>query len=207
MQPQDKVLIIGLDGGTWSVLTPWINNGSLPNLGRLQQAGCWGDLLSTIPPLTAPAWSTFATGKNPGKHGVFHFVSSGFSQAARTVGATPEIVDSRSIKSATLWDILGHHNRKVGLVNIPMTYPPRPVNGFMITSFLTPPNASVFTYPPELSSKLTDYQIDLDRFISHKPFAGDSNDPPNVEPSWEFVQEFRTMMEKRARSPVSMAPW
>ena len=74
MHTQGKVLIVGLDGATWTVLTPWLEDGSLPNLRRLCQAGCWGELLSTIPPLSAPAWSTFATGKNPGKHGVFHFV-------------------------------------------------------------------------------------------------------------------------------------
>ncbi|MBE7472373.1 MAG: hypothetical protein HS114_24855 [Anaerolineales bacterium] len=88
----------------------------------------------------------------------------------------PLIVDNRSIKAATLWDILGHHGRQVGLVNIPMTYPPRPVNGFMIACFLTP-QRTLFTYPHELSRQLTDYQIDLDRFISHKPFARDSEEP------------------------------
>jgi predicted AlkP superfamily phosphohydrolase/phosphomutase len=208
MQVCNKVLVIGLDGATWTVLTPWLEDGSLPNLGKIRQAGCWGELLSTVPPLSAPAWSTFATGKNPGKHSVFHFTGSSNSGTANQ--SKPEIVDSRSIKSSTVWDILGHHQRKVGVINMPMTYPPRPVNGFMVTGLLTPPGASIFTYPPELSSKLTDYQIDLDRFIAHKPFARDSDDPPHIEPSLELMQEFHNMMEKRARAALVLMksePW
>lgn len=208
MQVCNKVLVIGLDGATWTVLTPWLEDGSLPNLEKLRQAGCWGELRSTIPPLSAPAWSTFATGKNPGKHSVFHFTRSNNSGTANP--SKPEIVDSRSIKSSTVWDILGHHQRKVGVINMPMTYPPRPVNGFMVTGLLTPPGASIFTYPPELSSKLTDYQIDLDRFIAHKPFARDTDSPPHIEPSLELMQEFHSMMEKRARAALALMksePW
>lgn len=208
MKKSKRVLIIGLDGATWDVLTPWLDDGSLPHLAQLRQNGCWGELLSTIPPLTAPAWSTFATGKNPGKHGVFHFVQA--DNPGNAANGKPLIVDNRSIKAATLWDILGHHGRQVGLVNIPMTYPPRPVNGFMIACFLTPPNAPFFTYPHELSMQLTDYQIDLDRFISHKPFARDSEEPPNVAPSLELMQEFEHMEEKRARTALGLMktePW
>lgn len=208
MKKLNRVLIIGLDGATWDVLAPWLDDGTLPHLARLRQNGCWGELLSTIPPLTAPAWSTFATGKNPGKHGVFHFVQA--DNPGNAANGKPLIVDNRSIKAATLWDILGHHGRQVGLVNIPMTYPPRPVNGFMITCFLTPPNAPFFTYPHELSRRLSGYQIDLDRFISHKPFARDSEEPPNVAPSLELMQEFADMEEKRARTTLELMktePW
>src|SRR4051794_12898771 len=108
MQSQQKVLIIGLDGATWTVLNPWIEDGSLPNLARLRARGCWGELFSTIPALTAPAWSTFLTGKNPGKHGVFHFVALDDDPDVG-VDDKAEIVDARSIKSPSLWDIVAHH--------------------------------------------------------------------------------------------------
>lgn len=207
MQKSNRVLIIGLDGATWDVLGPWINDGSLPNLARLCQSGRWGVLRSTIPPLTAAAWSTFMTGKGPGKHGVFHFVKL-FDNNAPT-DDKPEIVNARSIKSSTLWDILGHHGRKVGLINVPMTYPPRPVNGFMITGLLTPRSASNFTYPPELSKEIADYVIDLDRFIDTKPFQA-ARDPEAVAPTLFLMQEFRDMLEKRARTSLSLMdskPW
>src|SRR5512147_1646527 len=126
MESQNKVLIIGLDGATWTVLDPYIKMGLLPNIARLRSQGCWGELRSTIPPLTAPAWSSFLTGKNPGKHGVFHFVplDDGAEPDDSVRANKPEIVDARSIQSPTLWDILGHHRRKIGSINVPMSYPP-----------------------------------------------------------------------------------
>lgn len=204
----NRVLIVGLDGATWDVLDPWTSDGSLPHLTGLRQSGSWGVLRSTIPPLTAPAWSTFMTGKGPGKHGVFHFIINPFDKEERLHGG-PEIVNARSIKSSTLWDISGHHGRKVALINVPMTYPPRPVNGFMITGLLTPKNASTFTYPPELSRELTDYVIDLDRFIHKKPFQA-AHDPEAIAPTLALMQEFRDMLEKRARTSLSLMgskPW
>lgn len=210
--PTDKVLIIGLDGATWTVLEPWLEDGTLPHLARLRAEGCWGELRSTIPPLTAPAWSSFLTGKNPGKHGVFHFVPLD-DQPGAAADRPVETVDGRSIQSSTLWDILGHHQRRVGVMNVPMSYPPRPVNGLMITGLLTPPNARNFTYPPELSERLSDYQIDLDRFIDHKPFARDEQGKKRkreVKPDLQLVREFYEMEEKRAltaRALMESEPW
>lgn len=211
MQEDNKVLVIGIDAATWDVLDPWMNDGSLPNLVRLRQTGSWGSLLSTIPPLSAPAWASFMTAKNPGKHGVFHFVNK--QEEASSTESSSELVNGRSIQSSTLWDILGHHDRKVGIVNLPMTYPPRPVNGFLIAGFLTPPGARVFTYPPSLSDELTDYRIDLDQFISRKPFestASSARARATVEPSVELVQEFYELTEQRARTVLSLIaskPW
>ncbi len=207
----NKVLIIGLDGATWTVLRPWIDQGLLPNLAGLMQKGSWGELRSTIPPLTAPAWSSFLTGKNPGKHGVFHFASldgrpADLSQA--------EIVDGRSIQSSTLWDILGHHQRKVGVINVPMSYPPRPVNGFMITGLLTPPSAAQFTHPAELAEQVpASYQIDLDRFIEQKPFATNEQGDKEkrvVKPSLSLMAEFLQMEQERGRLALDLMdsqPW
>lgn len=207
MQKSNRLLIIGLDGATWDVLEPWIADGTLPNLGRLRREGSWGRLKSTVPPLTAPAWSTFMTGKRPANHGVFHFID--LFDEPQGNGARPEIVNSRSIKSPTLWDIAAHHDRKVGVINVPMSYPPRPVNGFMIACFLTPKNAPVFTYPPELSAQLTDYVIDLDRFIETKPYQG-PHDGDAIAPTLQMVKEFREMTDKRAETALQLMasePW
>jgi len=204
----DKVLVIGLDGATWDVLDPWISDGSLPHLAKLRQSGSWGRLRSTIPPITAPAWSTFMTGKRPGKHGMFHFINL-FGEDS-TTDCKRAIVNARDLKSSTLWDIMGHHGRKVVLINVPMTYPPRPVNGCMITGLLTPRCASSFTYPPELSRELTGYVIDLNRFIDTKPFQGRRKDPKITAPTISLVQEFRDMLERRARTSLSLMeskPW
>jgi predicted AlkP superfamily phosphohydrolase/phosphomutase len=194
-------MIIGLDGATWDVLEPWIQDGTLPHLARLRRNGSWGVLQSSIPPITAAAWSTFMTGKRPGKHGVYHFIKLFEENDDRQ--QLPELVNSRSIQSSTLWDVMGHHDRRVVLINIPLTYPARPVNGVMLTGLLTPKNASVFTYPPELSQQITDYQIDLERFIDKKPFVDDFSGE-TISPSLALVDEFYAMEEKRARVTLSM---
>ncbi|HEY0737242.1 MAG TPA: alkaline phosphatase family protein [Herpetosiphonaceae bacterium] len=207
METNNRVLIIGLDGATWDVLDPWIKDGTLPNLGRLRAQGSWGPLHSSVPPITAAAWSTFMTGKRPGKHGVYHFVKL-FDDDAEPSGE-PELVSARSLKSPALWDTLAHHDRRVVLINIPLTFPPRPVNGVMITGLLTPSSAPVFTYPPELSAHLTDYQIDLQRFMDKTPHV-DTFEEKLTAPTLELVQEFRDMEEKRARVSFELMasePW
>src|SRR3990167_7466735 len=68
-----KVLVIGIDGGTFDIINPLINKGSLPNLKRLIENGSSGILQSTIPPVSPAAWSTFITGQNPGSHGIYNF--------------------------------------------------------------------------------------------------------------------------------------
>ena len=96
----------------------------------------------------------------------------------------PELVSARSIKAPAIWDILGHHERQVVLVNIPLTYPPRPVNGGMVTGLLTPRSAPGFTFPAGLSSQITDYKFDLDRFVDKTPFL-DEIDGDIVAPTLE----------------------
>lgn len=212
MTERPKVLVIGLDGATWSVLGPWMDDGTLPNLRAIRDRGVHGELVSTFPPLTPPAWATFLTGKNPAKHGVFHFAQVHDDVTDLSAG-TPDIVDSRDIRSATLWDIVSHHERELVTINVPMSYPPRPVNGVMVTCLLTPADAKVFTYPPELSELLPDYRIDLERFIGDKPFARDEEGAKKkrtVEPSLELLDEFMEMEQSRATVSLELArtePW
>ena len=73
-----KSLILGLDGATWDVIKPLAEEGKLPTLKKLMEEGVWGNLESTIPPVTGPAWVSFATGRNPGKTGVFDFLNRKF---------------------------------------------------------------------------------------------------------------------------------
>lgn len=142
-----RVLVIGIDGGTFDLVRPWAEAGDLPNLARLMREGVHGPLESTLPPVTSPAWPTFATGKNPGKHGVFDFI--------RPTGGQFELVNASSVRAPTLWQILSQAGRTVGVMNVPVTYPPAPVNGFIIAGMLSPMNGA-FTYPPDLLSGYAD---------------------------------------------------
>ncbi|GJM45451.1 MAG: hypothetical protein DHS20C21_22930 [Gemmatimonadota bacterium] len=136
-----RVLVIALDGTTFDLIGPWLADGSLPNLARLRDEGVTGPLQSIVPPVTAPAWCSFMTGKNPGKHGVFEFFM-------RAPGGFEEVpVSSSSRAGRTLWQLLGDSGKKVMVVNVPVTYPPTPVNGHLIGDFLTPMGDREFTWP------------------------------------------------------------
>src|SRR2546423_10891839 len=76
MNKAPKAVIIGLDAATWALIRPWMAEGGMPNLARLMNAGVSGKLESILPPITPPAWTSFMTGKNPGKHGIFNFVEA-----------------------------------------------------------------------------------------------------------------------------------
>jgi len=141
-------LIIGLDGGTFHLLQPWIDEGRLPNLKKIQDEGVSGELASTIPPVTTPAWSSFMTGNNPGKHGVFYFMGRD-----KTTGREVP-VNSRMRSGVTLWKLLSENGRKVLVLNCPTTYPPEEVNGVMISCFLTPGGKKDFIYPRELVEEI-----------------------------------------------------
>ena len=136
-----KLLIIGFDGATFDLIRPWAEQGHLPNLAQLMQKGVHGDLHSTLPPVTSPAWPTFMTGCNPGKHGVFDFI--------QPQGANFSLVNSTRIKQPTIWQRLSGLDWQVGVLNVPVTYPPQPLNGFMVTGILSPKNVTI-SYPDDL---------------------------------------------------------
>lgn len=136
-----KLLILGLDGATFDLIRPWVAEGYLPNLGRLMDDGVSGDLASTLPPVTSPAWPSFMTGMNPGKHGVFDFI--------RPNAGDFTLVNATSIRAPTVWHIMSEAGLHVGAMNVPVTYPPQPVNGFIIGGLLSPTGAD-YAYPPGL---------------------------------------------------------
>ncbi len=150
------ILIVGIDGGTWDILEPAIKGGYMPTLRKLRDEGAWGKLQSTIPAITPAAWSTFQTGCNPGYHGILDF--SWWDRNTKQLN----FVNSRHLRR-TIWSRLSQRGYRVGVINVPMTYPPQPVNGYVVTGILTPSLESEFTYPPELKrellSAIPDYHI------------------------------------------------
>ena len=183
------MFVIGLDGATFDLLLPWMEEGRLPHLAAIWRRGVHGQLRSTIPPVTAPAWASFQTGKNPGKHGLFHF-----TRYQKGTYETP-IVDASSITSRTIWQILSDHGKRVGIINVPLTYPPRPVNGFMISGMLTPEPTKGF-YPPELYHELTSQVGDYQIFVPVR-----TSDYLGVR---DFVKAVTRLAEKRAQAALYM---
>lgn len=143
-----KVLIIGWDGATFDLIEPWVKEGRLPTLARLMKEGAWGRLRSTIPAHSGPAWATFATGLLPGRHGVYYFVGpSRDSQFFRPVSAD-------SIQGRPMWNLMSEQGKRVGVINVPLTYPTRPVNGYMVAGIFAPDAPSAF-WPAELHDEVT----------------------------------------------------
>lgn len=158
-KPRRKALVIGLDGATWKLLDRWIERGAMPNLGRLRAEGASGPLWSVVPPMTATAWTTYQTGKGPGKHGIYDWTEPvPGSYLYRPIDAT-------RIQSRTLFELLSDRGSRVASVNLPLTFPARPVNGIAVGDMLTPSKDTPgFTWPPafkeELDRLVPDYKID-----------------------------------------------
>jgi len=142
-----KVVVVGLDGGTFDLIGPWAEEGKLPNMAWLMKNGTSGCLTSTFPPVTPTAWASFMTGKNPGKHGVMDFYLRQKDSYNRI------IVNASNIDGETLWTILSKAGMRVGVVHVPLTYPPEKVNGFIVSGYALSPSLS--TYPPDLARELS----------------------------------------------------
>ncbi|HEY4256877.1 MAG TPA: alkaline phosphatase family protein [Candidatus Udaeobacter sp.] len=162
MKKVPKAVVIGLDAATWTIIRPWMAEGGMPNLSKLMRAGVSGKLDSILPPITPPAWTSFMTGKNPGKHGIFHFVETEHG------GYAMNYANATSRRSPTVWKLLNNAGYSVGTMNIPFTYPPEPLNGFQISGMDTPSETSPFIHPPELREELVKHlggiQLDI-RFL------------------------------------------
>jgi predicted AlkP superfamily phosphohydrolase/phosphomutase len=183
-----RVLVIGLDGATFRLVEPWVAAGELPEIARLMAAGRHGVLESTLPPLTPPAWTSFMTGKNPGKHGVF-----GFRHPAGAAYESGDVVTTRSIRARTLWEIVGEAGRTVGAINVVPSYPVRPVNGFMVTCMLAPPGETNVVHPPELRALLgDDYQAAV-----KPPQRLMVDDPDYAERALAYIRDLRRLAERR----------
>lgn len=155
-----RVMVIGLDAATLDLVRPWAQEGRLPNLARFLSDGAAGILRSTRPPCSPAAWSTFATGVNPGQHGLL-----GFHQFTPH-DYHPHLMNAARRRGATFWEVAGEHGVRGGVINVPFTYPPRPYNGFLVGCMLTPAVGPAMVSPPSLLADLLaaspHYAIDAD---------------------------------------------
>jgi predicted AlkP superfamily phosphohydrolase/phosphomutase len=157
-----RVLVIGLDCMTPQFLfDQWLDQ--LPTIKRLVESSIHGPLKSCIPPITVPAWACMTTSKNPGQLGVYGFRNRfDRSYDGLTIATSQEIQEDR------IWDTLSQAGKKAIIVGVPQTYPPKPINGYMITSILTPNTGCQYTHPPELREEVErlvgEYIFDVENF-------------------------------------------
>jgi len=151
MKNKTKMLIVALDGATFDIIQPLIEQGKLPNLARLMSEGAWGKCRSTVPPMTFPAWSSFLTGCNPGKHGIYDFTKF------RPNSYEVRFINARHRKRPTFFRILSEAGYRVAMIGVPTTYPPEPLNGVVISGFDSPVTTSMdpsFVYPKSIFFEL-----------------------------------------------------
>jgi len=158
MAARNRVCVIGLDGATFDVIHPMIAAGQLPHLKRLMAEGVAHELTSVIPPITTTAWTSFMTGKNPGKHGICHF------RARPSDIDCLEFTSGAYIGCTTIWETLKDAGVRTIAINVPMTYPLFPVEGIMISGMMTPGENAEFAYPPgiiqEINREVGEYHLD-----------------------------------------------
>ncbi|MEI2689173.1 MAG: alkaline phosphatase family protein [Anaerolineae bacterium] len=145
------VIVFGLDGATWDIARPLLDAGRMPNLARLVAQGASGPLASTVPPISAAAWITFMTGQNPGRHGVYQFRKMDMRQYG---GYRDEFATSQDYVGRSFIELAGQRGRRVAAVGVPMTYPPFPVNGFLVSGFPRPFGPQAQVYPPAKAEAL-----------------------------------------------------
>lgn len=159
----NKILILGLDGATFDLIKPWANEGRLPTFARLLNEGTCAALRSVPNMNTAPAWTTFMTGKNPGKHGVYWFAEEGESSG------TIRFVNAADRKAQSLWSLLSTGGRQLVVINVPLTYPVEQIRGLMMAGFDAPSAASEgFSHPPELIEEVEKH---TGRYLLHAAVA------------------------------------
>ncbi len=151
-----RFLLIGLDGAEPSLVEPWMDEGRLPNLARLRDNGNYCRMASTTPPATFPAWTTCVTGVNPGRHGILDFTEMKCGEYAL------RFVNASHRRAPALWNVLSDAGKRVGVLGVPGTYPPEPVNGFMVSGFDSPVCQGIdqsFVYPTDLYSDVRDWRF------------------------------------------------
>lgn len=143
------MLIIGLDAATPRLVERWVKEGRLPNLARFLEDGAYGEMLSVPNRNSAPAWSTMVTGLNPGKHGIYWFTEDD------PVTYSYKFVNGSFRRGKAFWRILSDEGHKVGIMNVPLTFPAEKVNGVFVAGMDSPSAQDPrFTHPPELREEV-----------------------------------------------------
>jgi predicted AlkP superfamily phosphohydrolase/phosphomutase len=158
-----KVVVIGLDGATFDLLDPWIEQGELPILKTILGRGVHGPLQVEVPCNTVPNWPSFMAGVNPGKHGFFDFFER------QPDSYTLEPAHPGRHHRRRFWDVLADAGYRAGAINVPATFPPTEIeNGVLITGMFTPTEKDAYTYPPALKAEILehvpDYRVNFREF-------------------------------------------
>jgi predicted AlkP superfamily phosphohydrolase/phosphomutase len=136
---------------------------SMPHFSRLIEESYWGKIRSTDPPITVPAWTSMFASVNPGVLGFY-----GFRNLRKGTYDGKWIATADAVGVDRVWDIASRYGKRCCVLGVPQTYPPKPLNGCMVSCFLTPSTEAQYTYPPELKDEVEEmtggYMVDVEEF-------------------------------------------
>jgi predicted AlkP superfamily phosphohydrolase/phosphomutase len=188
-----RVLVIGLDAASPELVFEKFRE-DLPNLTFMAERGLYGRLRSCHPPITIPAWIVMVTSVNPGRLGLY-----GFRHRKGRSYTETTLPSSLSVKEKRIWDYVGEAGGKVCLVAVPPTYPPHPVNGWLISCMMTPDTKRQYTYPMELRSEVESL---VGEYVIDVPFRREERE--------SVLKEIYVMTEKRfkvVKHLLTSKPW
>ena len=181
-----RLFILGLDGSPLPLLQRLMAAGDLPNLARVFETGSSVEMNSSLPDVSAVAWTSVNTGMNPAKHGIYGFVD-------RKPGTnTLEVMTSSHVRVKNIWQLASDAGRRSVAVNVPLSFPPQSINGVVISDFLAP-SLNKAVYPTTLLSTLErmGYRIDTDPWAARQSLDA-------------FVEDFRVTAERRAEAVLHL---
>jgi predicted AlkP superfamily phosphohydrolase/phosphomutase len=186
-----RVVVIGLDGTPYTFIQRMLAEGHMPHLARITADAGYTRMHSVYPTVSSVAWSSYMTGLNPARHGIFGFID-------RVPGSyDTTIPSSRQMTAPTLWEMLSEAGKRVIVINVPVTYPPREVNGILIGGFLSP-RLERAVYPPHMAEQIQalGYRIDTDAWL-----ARESKDKLFADVTDCLVRRERTLLHLMDNEP------
>ena len=157
-----RMLVFGWDCASPELVFDQFKD-DLPTITHLRQNGTWGQLESSIPCITVPAWSSMLSSRDPGVLGIYGFrnrADHSYSQLTKA--------DSTMVKEKRVWDYLSEAGLESSIIGVPQTYPVQSLNGHVVSDFLTPGTGSAFTYPAiykqDVLKIAPDYRFDVQDF-------------------------------------------
>ena len=183
-----RVVVIGWQGATFDLLDPWVREGRMPGLRALLARGTRGVLTSTHPTIAATAWATFLTGTGPGHHGICDERLSPWADPRRPFASLADVAGEK------LWERLNRHGRTTGLFLVPLTHPPEPLDGFLVTRAEVDGAACLGSFPEPLSTRL------LRRIRGKTLLERYDYDPTREEDALALLEESRQVTKNRGEA-------
>ncbi len=186
-----RVVIIGLEGATFNLIQPLINQDDLPFFKKLMGKGSYGIIKSNLPLNGASNWTSLFTGKNPGKHNIYDYLryDNGSYQ--------PELIQPDSFKAPLLWNIASANNLQTILLNAPVSPTPEPLNGIMVSGLLSSSHRC-YAYPESIAAELRqqDYIVDCGAWRNRDP-----------EQYFELITQTLIKQEQTFQQLIQQHPW